>query len=288
MSIQSYLNNVLKLIELSPTAKKDLHQELDDHANDKISYYQTKGFSKSEAEEKTRSDFGDPKVFAKEINTAYFPFRYKLLILLSILSIIFSLAIGLSLLVNQPIFSLGWTIIATGSSAMLFYFIRKPSRSANNRLFLIGLLIWLTLIYFFGYIMMDGIYDVTWLYSLSLLYILVLIVLSLSQIVAGVIYQPIAPNLIKLKKQNRIINILINTLTGVIVIGISLFYLGGLLIFGAVSLVPALVPLSIIVWIVLVVGELKWDRYSTFFRVSKIVLALVVLIYFAIPQIVYF
>lgn len=57
MSIQSYLNNVLSLIELNPAAKKDLQQELDDHASDKISYYQIKGFSQSEAEEKNEIRF---------------------------------------------------------------------------------------------------------------------------------------------------------------------------------------------------------------------------------------
>lgn len=290
MSIQSYLNNVLSLIELNPAAKKDLQQELDDHASDKISYYQTKGFSQSEAEEKTKSDFGNPRVFAKKINDAHFPFRYSLLAWLSTLSIVFSLVIGFSLLAHQQIFPYGWVLITTGSSTLLFYFIRQPSRSANNRLILIFLLIWLNLLYMYGLLLMDGFQHVTCLYFISLAYLLVLMGISLSQILVGAIYQPIDLNLNKQKKQERTFSVLTNILTGIIVGAISLVYIVGLFIFGPrpVFEIGDLIPLSLIIWILLVVGEVKWNQYSSAFRVSKILLAMLLLGYFVMNQVAYF
>ncbi|MEW9502963.1 permease prefix domain 1-containing protein [Jeotgalibacillus marinus] len=286
MSIQSYLDKVISFIELNPSTRKDLQQELATHFRDKKSYYQEQGFNEKEAEEKTKLDFGDEKKFAQKLNNAYFPFRNSILVSLSLISMLFSVIVSFSLLTFQQIFPYLWLTIIIGSSLLILYFVRKPSRSANHRLSLILLLIWLNILYFYGYLLMDGLYNNKLLYVSLVVFMMALMLISLSQILLGVIYQPIELNLIKVNKQKRGIMVLINIVTGIIVIGVSLVYIAGALIFMPEPFIHLLLPLGIIsLWIIFVIGEVKTKKIANLFRVGKIVLAIIVLSLFLITQI---
>ena len=197
LSIQSYLDKLISFIELNPSTRKDLQQELAVHFRDKISFYQEQGFNEKEAEEKTKLDFGDEKKFAWKLNNAYFPFWNSILVSLSLLSMLFSVIVSFSLLTFQQVFPFLWLTITIGSSLLIIYFVRKPSRSANHRLSLILLLTWLNILYFYGLLLMDGLYNNKLLYFSLVLLIMALILVSLSQILLGVIYQPIEFNKVK-------------------------------------------------------------------------------------------
>lgn len=283
--MKSYLTNVLSFIELNPSEKLELEQELGSHMNDKISYYQDKGFTQEEAEIKTKLDFGEPRVFAKKINDAYFPFRYSLLKALSAVTIVFSLLVGFSIWLHQGYIPFGWVPITIVSAALLFYFIHRPSRSAKYRLRLVLLLVWLTLLYFYGWMLMDGFHHITVLYYISLALLLGLVVLSLSQILVGAVHQPVDWNLYQMKKQERITTMFVNVVSGIIVIGIGLFYIAGLLIFGFGPIEFSIMPLGIVIWLLLTIGAIKWNTHFKRFQIAKIVLSLTMLSIFIIKAI---
>lgn len=79
---------------------------------------------------------------------------------------------------------------------------------------------------------------------------------------------------------------LINIMTGIFVLGVSLFFLAGWLIFIASFHPVILIPITaILVWILAVFGERKIVKYRRGFRVVQILLATLALIYLIVINI---
>ncbi|WP_096200219.1 hypothetical protein [Bacillus sp. FJAT-45350] len=76
---------------------------------------------------------------------------------------------------------------------------------------------------------------------------------------------------------------IINIITGFLVLGVSLFVLAGWLIFVASYQTLILIPImAILLWIVAVIGDRKIVRFRFGFRILQILLAALALIYLII------
>ncbi|SFM08238.1 hypothetical protein SAMN04487943_107191 [Gracilibacillus orientalis] len=283
MSIEQYVNKIISYIELNTENKKDLKEELIRHISDKCSYYKHEGTDEASAVEQSLQDFSNAKEVGNELNKAFFPYRKPLLSTLSLLTILFTFCLAISSVIYQEIFPSIWCTLTIISSITIYYFINKPSRSANHRPLLIILMIFLNIFYFYSLFLIDGIRENTYIYILLSLLLLSCFIISISQIYLGVLYQPISIKLSSLSQQKRNTIIITNIITGVIICGVSLLFISGLLIFAPSLLI--VIPCAVIVlWLFFLIGELKSQNFENLFRVLKISLAFLALGFIIIPQ----
>ncbi|MDV2684427.1 permease prefix domain 1-containing protein [Alkalihalophilus lindianensis] len=283
--VNDYIERVMSYIELNPTNKEDLKGELATHFQDKVNDYKSQGYDEATAIDKSKKAFGEGEEVGKELNRSFFPYRKPLLLLVSLMTVLFAVALAFTTYLAHEYIPFIWVTLVVLSSLLLLYFVKKPSRGANQRLFLIVLLVWQMILSSYGLLLMDGIQSNTLLYSLFVGVFAVSIILALSQIYLGVIYQPIELIFTQIQKQKRGVIMITTILTGIVVLGASLLYAAGLLIFSPESFVYLAIPIGLIVlWIAFVLGELKSRKHETTFRILKVSLSVVTLVLFLSTQ----
>ncbi|MDX8046286.1 permease prefix domain 1-containing protein [Gracilibacillus sp. S3-1-1] len=283
MKIEQYVNKVISYIELNEENKKDLKKELIGHLSDKTSYYEQQGKDKESAVKQSIKDFGNAKEIGAELNEAFFPYRKQSLLLLSLLTVLFAFSLSITLFIYQDHFPLLWFILTVTSTIPICIFIYQPARSANNRLMLITLLLFLNILYFFSLFLMDGVMTNVYLYIILIILVLSCFVISITQIYLGAFYQPVSRKLTILSVQKRKAIIITNIITGIIVCGVSLLLIMGFLIF-APSVMIIFPIITIVLWLISIIGELKSEKLENMFRILKILLALLALGFITIPQ----
>lgn len=281
--LEQYIESVLDHVELNQENKRDLKEEFTFHITKKTEGYEEKGYSKKQALETAISDFGESRKIGIELNREIFPFRKSLLVMIGLSVVLFSLLVSVFTYVFHETVPYIWFLITLLSGISIFYFVQKPSRAAINRLMLISLLLFIFLLGFYGYLLMDGLMQSRLLYyGLFGLYLIHSLILF-SQIYMGSMFQPIDVNLKMLSNEKRRIKLLTNILTGIIVLGVALFGMVGYLIFAPTS-IPIIPSLLILSWSCLLLCHLKIKKLENVSRFLMIALALFVLVAFIYLQ----
>lgn len=283
--VTQYIDNILDYVELNEKNKNDLKTEIAFHINSKKDDYQVKGYNKDQAAESALSDFGEIKKVGKELNRAIFPFRKSFLMILASTSLLFSILISIFMYIFHDIVPYTWLLIATLTNISFFYFVKKPSKAAAYRLLLTGLLLLNFLINFYGFILMDSLMQSKLLYFSLFILFLINSFLIFSQIYMGAMFQPVSEKLQSLSNQKRKISLLTNIITGIVVLCIALIGLTGYIIFVPYSF-PTIPLLLIILWLILLIFQLKSSHLENILRFLMIILALFVFVGFMYTQLV--
>ncbi|WP_078598387.1 permease prefix domain 1-containing protein [Evansella clarkii] len=274
--VDQYIESVLDHVELNQENKRDIKEEFTFHLNKKTEVYEEEGLSKQQAEETAISDFGVSSQIGKELNREIFPFRKPLLMIAGLTGVLFSALVTFSTYMFQEIVPLVWLILTLISNVSIFYFVQKPARAAASRLLLISLLLVTFLFGFYGYLLMDGFIQNQLVYYGLFALFLIHSAILFSQIYMGSMFQPVNVDLKMLSDEKRRSALLINILTGIIVLGVALFGLVGYIIFVPTS-VPV-IPLSLILaWFSLFLCHLKIRKLENLSRFLMIALASLVL-----------
>lgn len=118
-SIERYVENVLRQIDGSKKEKEDLYAELTDHLYLSHEHWMEAGLTEEEAKKKALGDFGNSEAIGSEIQEAMYPFRKIMLLVLAIVSLLFSYAVYIFSLFVEGDAHMLWLVLAVGTSSLL-------------------------------------------------------------------------------------------------------------------------------------------------------------------------
>jgi len=282
--LEQYVENIVRHTECSKQEKEDLYEELLIHLELSRDQLIEDGLTLAEAEEKAMQLFGNEGEIGSQIQQSLFPYRKELMLTLAVSSILFTITVYLINLFVDGDAQIGWLTMSMAIGAMLLFLPLNQFFHLNKKLWLNSLLIIHALAELYGWLIVSGldhpatvgmvIWD--WLN----------IALTIGLVYRTTIYD-YSPN-------ENFMKILhgLNITSGIIISGITLFFLVGMLIMIGEFHPRMLIFMSpLAVWIGLYIFQLKIVNKSRkmAFLLGLVPLIIIVLLFLWIyyPQLAY-
>ncbi|WP_096185715.1 permease prefix domain 1-containing protein [Evansella halocellulosilytica] len=265
-AISQYIDSILIHIEANKKEYDGLKAELTAYIEEKKLYYIQKGYPESKAAEKAISDFGSYDEVGQALSKSIFPQRRYALSSLLIISIIYTVFVSIMVYIEHSIIPVFLLLIVTFLSLTNLWLTKRQLLIARYRLAFIGFGFIYVITWFYGSFYIDGVSSgiLTWLLmAIALIYLLTIVV----NIVLGAIYQPISRYFMKAPVKNRVLIIISNSISGIIVLSYLLSTLFGFLIFGSPDirytlyiLIPSVLTTSI--WIISIIISSRFHKLA--------------------------
>lgn len=252
-NFENYVENILDQTECNKEEREDMSEELLIHLESSKEELMRKGMSEKEAELKAMELFGSEKDIGGQMQQSIFPFRKELMLTLSIISFLYAISLYLLLLFNEGNAHIGWLLFSMATSTVLLCIALNLIVALNRRRWMNSLLMTHLLVYLYGYAIASGFGLAAQLPLVISNWIILL--LSLLLVYQTTIYEMnFRDGAVKeMKKLHQV-----NFISGIVVIGLSLFFLWGtMMLFGGFqpALIILLMPFGI--WLLLYIGQIK-------------------------------
>ncbi|MBM7698793.1 permease prefix domain 1-containing protein [Kurthia huakuii] len=227
MTIESYVQQILQRVEISKRQHYDLTTEMTTYLEEKKQHYKQQGLSEEAALERTFRDFGEIEAVGKSLSTALFPQRRWALWYLAFAAVVYAVLVGTVVAVKPPLI---WSILLCVSALISIAFIRKQFYIAHYRgLFLLFCSMHIVL-WAIGILYLDQAQGIVlfMLRGCSILYLGAIIY----NICLGALYQPIIQQYEALSFKKRTFTIMINAISGIVIISYFLLFVAGVWFFG--------------------------------------------------------
>lgn len=238
-SIKSHVEKILERIDGSKKEKEDLYEELSIHLQLSSEDWMKSGISKEEAEKRAIEDFGKSDIIGSQLQEAMYPLRKIILILLASLSLVYAYTIYLFELFVEGDAHFLWLFSSVGISSLLLLIALQVFPSIDRKSVVNSALILHAFIFSFGIAHSTILAAGAW--------VLVLTSIILIYRTTVIDYQFKQAKYKKLIKRFHLYNISI----GIMIIGMTLFFLWAFLLFSEsfqATMLLFLLPLTI--WIV--------------------------------------
>lgn len=252
-NFERYVEKILQQTECGKEEKEDISEEILIHLELSKEELMREGMSEKNAELKAMELFGSEKEIGCQMQQSIFPFRKELMLTLSIASFIYSISVYLLALFTKGDAHIGWLIFSMFVNSFLLIIVLNQVVRFNRRHWLNGILITHILIYLYGYAIVSSLDHAAFLPLTILNWMIILLALFL--VYRTTIYE------IKLQgdfvKEAKLLH-LINLVLGVVVTGITLFFLWvGMWLFGGYHLFMLLMLIPLALWILFYFGQMK-------------------------------
>ncbi|WP_107839612.1 permease prefix domain 1-containing protein [Metasolibacillus meyeri] len=231
-SIENYIDLVLQRVEVKKVEYLGLKSELTSYLNERKETYIEKGYTATEAVEKTLRDFGNVDLVGKALAKSLFPQRTIAMYWLVGVSTIFSLLLTLLVFIRDMNIPYLWLITLGIMSSITITLTKRQLLIARYRMLFIGFCFIYILSWFYGILLMDIVETQIMSWVLRILAFLFIIAIIIN-IVIGAIYQPIKKHFSSLQIKKRVLLVICNTISGIVVLGYTFLTLIGFVIFGA-------------------------------------------------------
>ncbi|RNF39372.1 permease prefix domain 1-containing protein [Planococcus salinus] len=252
-NFRSYVENIMDQTECNQQEKEDMREELLIHLEMSKEDLMRKGMKEKEAERKAMELFGPEKDIGSQMQQSIFPFRKELMLTLSIISFLYTITLYLLLLFNEGNAHIGWLLFSMTTSTLLLCIALNIVVALNRRRWMNSLLMAHLLIYLYGYAIISG-FELAAQLPLTISNWIILL-LSLLLVYQTTIYEMnFQSGAVKEAKRLHQVNFV----SGVIVIGVSLFFLWvGMMLFGGFHPAMAVMMVPFGLWLLLYVGQMK-------------------------------
>lgn len=287
----SFANQIVKQVDENQTDKDDLYEEIMDHLKESHAQLVKEGFNEKQAEQKAMDNFFDTMRIGDQVQQVIFPFRKEMLLILAVVSAIYSFAISSIWLYLENDTNIVWFLISATSSSFLYIYAIKPILFKSHRPLLNIILMIHIFIYVFGSILIFGLEKPTSI----ILALLSLFIIVLSIVLFSLTFERNKRSAKdheannhdqKLAKQIKFLHTL-NTTAGIILGGATLLFLWFLLSFsGELTLARLVIFLPFIIWLISYMLQIKLitqDKKQVAYALAIIpVLLLIVIVTFLI------
>lgn len=246
MSIERYVERVLQQIDGSKKEKEDLYEELTDHLHLSSEHWMESGLTEEEAKKKALDDFGNSEAIGSQIQEAMYPFRKILLIILAIVSLLYAYGVYIFQLFIEGYAEFIWLLLSVGVSSLLLMIALQVFPTMDRKATVNIVLVLHALIFLIGAGFATVFSIIAW--------VIVAISVVLIYRTSIVDYE------FKVTKYKRHLTLLhiYNITLGVIISGITLFFIWSVLAFSdgfVVRMLLMFIPL--IVWLVTYYVQIK-------------------------------
>lgn len=249
--LEQYVENIVRHTESSKKEKEDLYEEILIHLQISRDYLiEKEGLTPEKAEERAMLLFGKEGEIGSQIQQALFPYRKELMLTLSISSILSIMSLYVLTLFIKGDAYIGWLCYSMILSSMLLFLPLNQHFHINRNLWINGLLIFHTFGQLYGWLIVSQL-------NLSVnigltIWVWLNIALSL-----GLVYWITTNDYGSNEKHMKLLHGL-NIVSGIIIIGISLFLIvGGLIMIGEFNLMMVMFATPIAAWTALYIAQLK-------------------------------
>lgn len=275
-SFNRYVEEVVQQTDATEEEKEDLREELLVHLELSYADKRREGYSEKESKRMVLESFGMSGKIGNEIQQAMFPYRKAMMLILAVMSLLFSVAIYVSKLFVEGDAHIVWLILSVIVSASLLIFTLHPISLFNRRLWVNGLLLTHIFIFLYGMLLATSLETLTsTTFTLFSWFILLLAI--------ALIYRTTIVD-VQTSKSIKAFHAL-NMTSGIFIIAITLFFIWAALAFGVlefnVRFLIFLLPFFI--WlIVYIVGSQLINRRkkAIAYSVSAIPVAICIYFYF--------
>ncbi|MDL4840864.1 permease prefix domain 1-containing protein [Aquibacillus rhizosphaerae] len=287
--MERYVKQIVEQTECSKDEKDDLYEELFIHLQLSQEQFVKEGLSEPEAEEKAIEDFGQEDVIGDQLQQAMFPYRREMLLGLSMASILFTISVYLSQLITEGDAYIPWLLISISISSLLLFISLNKLPQLNRKRWTNSILIIHLLVYLYGWSLASGIDHIVTV--VLVLWAWLIILLSLFLVYRTTLHD-FQPNGNPLSKKVKLLHV-INMTIGIIIIGLTLFFLWAMLAFsGGIELRMLLFGLPFVIWVVLYIAQMKLvkkNKKSAFFMtaISILIVLSIVFYSFIMPMFIY-
>jgi hypothetical protein len=278
--LEQYVENIVRHTECSKEEKEDLFEELLVHLELSRDEFLKEGLSQDEAEKKAMAVFGAEGEIGSQIQQAIFPYRKELMLTLAVSSLLFTISnYTVSLFVEGDAF-IGWLLFSMVISGMLLFLPLNQHIHLNKKTWLNALLVLHIFGQLYGWLIASQLPNET---NIGLT-IWVWLNLALT---IGLVYRTTIYDYSPEKNYMKILHGL-NITSGFIIIGASLFFIGGgLIMIGSFHPMMLVFATPIVLWIVLYMVQLEVVKKSkkAAFAISSLpyVLCLIIFLWIYSP-----
>ncbi len=223
----TFITNILREVDGTKEEKLDMYEEIHVHLELTTTRYIEDGIERQKAEQLVMQDFGDSQKIGNELQEAMFPMRKILLLVLSLASIVFSVTIYVTYLFVEKHAEIIWLLLSIGTSSVLLLFALQVFPFLDRRRWINTVLILHLFIYVFGTLLAT--YMVHFLTPLLTIFGMILCLLSIVLIYRTTMYD-FSFYSSKNTKQTKWLHF-INITAGILIIGVTLFFVWGILAF---------------------------------------------------------
>jgi len=251
-SFDEFVTNIVNQIDGTEKEKADVYEELYIHIQLSSEQYVHAGYNLKEAEQLAMNSFWSAYTIGNQMQEAMFPMRKVMLLFLSISSISYSFIVYILHLITEGDAFIAWLIISVITSSTLLLFAVQTFSTFNRKSLLNTTLIIHTFIYFYGSSLASSIHFSIFLSIVAWGIIIISILLIYRTTITDYQFSNI--------ENNNIVKLLhfLNITIGIFIIGITLFFLWGLLAFSEIfelKMLVILIPVSI--WIIAYFIQIK-------------------------------
>lgn len=288
-SFDSFITKIVNQIDGADEDKVDIYEEILIHLELTRDKLIEEGFTKTEAERLAMESFGESKAIGNEMQEAMFPLRKLFLLLLSLLSIFYSIFVYLAHLISEGDAQMIWLVLSIGTSSVLLLFALQAFPSIDRKRWINTALICHVFIYLVGVLLAANIsHNISVFLSFIAIFILIFAIFLIYRTTITD-YHYHSSKFTKHIKRLHFLNIS----TGIIVTGFTLFFLWGILIFSeTIPLFIFLIFIPIGFWTLFYIIQLqliKRNKRKSAYTVALIpftvlVIILILTIWNAIPK----
>lgn len=249
--LERYVENIVRHTECSKKEKEDLYEEILIHLQiSRDCLIEKEDLTPEKAEERAMQLFGQEGEIGSQIQQALFPYRKELMLTLAISSIISTISIYASSLLVIGDAHIGWLCYSMSLSSLLLFLPLNQHFHINRKLWINSLLLFHTLGQLYGWLIV-GELDHSANVGLTI-WVWLNIALSI-----GLVYWITIYDYGSNEKHMKLLHGL-NIVSGIIIIGISLFLIvGGLIMIGEFHFMMVVFASPIAIWAALYVVQLK-------------------------------
>ncbi len=147
---EKFIVKIISQIDGTDEEKADIYEEMLIHLELTCNKFIEEGFTKTEAAQLAMESFGDSKTIGNEMQEAMFPLRKLFLLLLSVLSIFYSIFAYLVHLISDGDAEIIWLILSIATSSVLLLFALQVFPSIDRKRWINTALICHVFIYLLG------------------------------------------------------------------------------------------------------------------------------------------
>ncbi|WP_077624638.1 permease prefix domain 1-containing protein [Sediminibacillus massiliensis] len=285
-SFDRFVKKIVLQTEGNQEEKEDLYEELLIHLELTKEQLIQEGMEETKAQQCAMEQFGEEETVGAQIQQAMFPYRKEMLLSLSIASIIYSFIIYSAQLFLEADAYIVWLLLSVAQSSVLLFFCLKPIAFLNRRRWMNSLLIIHITLYLFGFLLATGISNPINVFLTC--YAAIILILSIALVYRTTIfdYNSIQQPLSKTAKRLHALNIT----AGFIVVGVSLFFVWGILAFFS-EFHPAMLILTVPfgLWVVLYISQMKLlskkRAFAYFLALIPLIFSITVFVWVAVMMI---
>lgn len=282
-TFERYVEKIVSQTECTKEVKEDMYEEIMIHLELSKGELMKEGMCEKDAELKAIELFGSEGEIGGQIQQSIFPYRKEFMLTLSILSFIFSISVYLLSLFTEGDAYIEWLTFSMFVNSVLLFIALSQVARFNRRIWMNGILITHILTYLYGYAIVSSLEHSAHLPLAILDWMIILVALIL--IYQTTIYEVQFHG--EFVKETKTLH-RINLVSGVIIIGFTLFFLwGGLVLFGGPHPFMLLMTVPLVLWILFYFGQMKLlkkhKRIAFTLAIVSILLEVLILLYFFFP-----